>query len=47
VNCRYAFASGGVQITLLAGARQGIGEVGQVVLPVAVEGCVEQGDALI
>jgi hypothetical protein len=47
VDCLYTFASGSLQITLFTWAHQRLGEVGQVKLSVAVEGCVENGNALI
>ena len=45
MDCLDTLAGGSVQIVLLSGAGQGYDQVSQVVLLVAVEGCVEQGDA--
>ena len=46
-DCLHALAGSGLDITLPTRTGQGEGHVGQVVLPVTVEGSVEQGNTLL
>lgn len=47
LHSRSASVRGGVQITLFTGSSESVGQMGQVDLPVAGEGLVEHGDAVI